>query len=129
MTATEYIAAFVSILTAVGALGVALSERNKRKADYSQQISAAAVILVDPLRERITDLEGDMELARKTICELERQLDTANEKIKQQSNEIAVVRKENHELKVEVARLSSENEEYCQRLSALGRLADRRSKN
>ena len=127
MDLIDLIAASGGLLTGVAGLVVAIAERSKRKSDYSSQISAAALILVNPLAKRIEELEAAMQSARKTIGELEGKLDQANETIQKQSLEMAELRKENRELKLEQTRLRKENEELCKQLMKQGGKASQRS--
>jgi len=86
-------------LAGLAALIVAFSERRKKHADYANQISEAALQLINPLRERLAASEA-------RIMELER--------------EVAELRLENERLRRENGDLKAWAERLVHQVQSLG---------
>jgi chromosome segregation ATPase len=105
----------ILVSASMGAVLVALinfiASRRKLGADAALVLSKAAASLVDPLQQRITGLEKDLDRVRGKARGLENDLDECRRVNVRKESQIAVLRDEIRELRRQVTGVASQTQQ------------------
>jgi peptidoglycan hydrolase CwlO-like protein len=105
----------ILVSASMGAVLVALinfvASRRKLGADAAAVLSKAAASLVDPLQQRITGLEKDLDRVRGKARGLENDLDECRRVNVRKESQIAVLRDEIRELRRQVTGVASQTQQ------------------